>query len=290
MKRRERKRTLGIGAAVAMAFLALSSVAVAQEEEKRDGSAEGVSVRSRVVFVDEQGRIVEWSDRSGGEGVRDRSVGPEAARPEVIFFSEPDSHHELLLELLGGHGYIGVQSTALSPELRRYFGVPDDAGVLISRVESGAPAEAAGILVGDIVTRVEGAPVVDVAALGRTVRPRQDGEPIELELYRDGRRQTVTVNVAERRREAVRVRAGGDRTYELVTRKEALEHGSDPSVASEDALRKVYEYFASEEWRQTLEGYEGRDWSEIEMRMREVEKRLGELEGELDQPRSSPPP
>ena len=62
------------------------------------------------------------------------------------------------------------------------------------------------------------------------------------------------------------------------------------ATASEEALRKVYEYFASEEWRQTLEGYEGRDWSEIEMRMREVEKRLGELEGELKESGSSPPP
>lgn len=278
-------------AVAAIAVLALSSVAFAQEEEKADSSAEGVAVRSRVVFVDQQGRIVEWSaDRSGGEGVRNVPFGPDAAPPEVIFFSEPDSHHDLLLELLGGHGYIGVQSTALSPELRRHFGVPEDAGVLIARVEPGAPAAAAGILVGDIVTTVEGAPVVDVAALGRAIRPRQDGEPIELELYRDGQRQTVTVNVVERRREAVRVRAGGDRTYELETRREALEHGSDPSVASEEALRKVYEYFASEEWRQTLEGYEGRDWSEIEMRMREVEKRLGELEGELKESGSSPPP
>ncbi len=282
---------VGMGAALLLATLADPGAVLCQSEKPREEQGvapEGLRVRSRVVFVDEEGRIVEWSG-APSEDEDARTVGEATDGPEVIFFTEPEAHHDLLLELLGGRSYIGVETTGLSPELRRHFGAPDDVGVLISRVEEGAPADRAGILVGDIVTRVEKTPVASGAALVKVVRERNDGESIEVELYRGGDRATVAVTVAERPRKAVRVRAGGDRSYELVTREEALAGGTDPSVASEEALRKVYEYFSSEEWRRTLEGYEGGDWSEIELRMREVEKRLSELESELQPPGSEPP-
>src|SRR5215475_13923485 len=56
-------------------------------------------------------------------------------------------------------GYLGTALMDLTPELRTHFGVPEEAGVMVSRVESGSPAEKAGLKVGDILTRVDGAAV-----------------------------------------------------------------------------------------------------------------------------------
>src|SRR5436305_13618930 len=38
-------------------------------------------------------------------------------------------------------GYLGVGLLNLTPELRTHFGVPEDAGVLLSKVAPGSPAE-----------------------------------------------------------------------------------------------------------------------------------------------------
>jgi hypothetical protein len=43
-------------------------------------------------------------------------------------------------------GYLGVQLTDLTPELRRHFGVPEESGVMISGVSEEGPAATAGTL------------------------------------------------------------------------------------------------------------------------------------------------
>jgi S1-C subfamily serine protease len=56
-------------------------------------------------------------------------------------------------------GYLGVGLTDLTPELRAHFGVPQEAGVMVSKVDAGSPAEKAGLKVGDVVTAIDGKPV-----------------------------------------------------------------------------------------------------------------------------------
>lgn len=53
-----------------------------------------------------------------------------------------------------GQSHLGVVVMQLTPELRRFFGVTSDRGVLIARVEPGSAASRAGIQVGDVLTRV----------------------------------------------------------------------------------------------------------------------------------------
>jgi membrane-associated protease RseP (regulator of RpoE activity) len=49
---------------------------------------------------------------------------------------------------------LGVMVLSLTPELRRFFGVASDRGVLIARVEPSSAAARAGIQVGDVLVRV----------------------------------------------------------------------------------------------------------------------------------------
>ncbi len=102
-----------------------------------------------------------------------------------------------------GGGYLGVQVLGLTPELRRHFGVPEDAGVLIARVEEKGPAAAAGLQVGDILTQVEGKPVSDPVGLARAVRQKKAGELVPVDLYRDGSLLSMTVSVEERERPVI---------------------------------------------------------------------------------------
>lgn len=97
-------------------------------------------------------------------------------------------------------GYLGVALMDLTPELRSHFGVPDDAGVMVAKVEPGSPAEKAGIKVGDILTRVDGGPLKSSWDVTGKIRKLNDGQQIPIEVWRNGKAQNVTVAIVEKER------------------------------------------------------------------------------------------
>lgn len=97
----------------------------------------------------------------------------------------------------GGKGaFLGVGLTELTPELRDHFGVP--AGVMVSKIVDGSPAFKAGIMVGDIISGVDGEEVAGGSSLGRMVSSRTAGDTVALEVWRGGSAQTITAAVEER--------------------------------------------------------------------------------------------
>jgi hypothetical protein len=100
-------------------------------------------------------------------------------------------------------GFLGVGLTELTPELRKHFGAPEGAGVMISQVEDGSPAEKAGLRVGDILTAIDGEQVKSSYDIGARVRKLKEGEQAGIEIVRDGRSQKVTATIAERERPAI---------------------------------------------------------------------------------------
>jgi hypothetical protein len=76
-----------------------------------------------------------------------------------------------------------------------YSGYDTDPGNRVTRVESGSPAETAGIMVGDRITSVSGVAVEDVRALGRL--PRQvPGSTQEIGIEREGQAMSVSLTYA----------------------------------------------------------------------------------------------
>lgn len=66
-------------------------------------------------------------------------------------------------------------------------------GALIEEVNPGGPAEAAGLLAGDVVTKVDGRPVEDATALIVAIRAKAPGEELTVTVDRDGQEQDVTI-------------------------------------------------------------------------------------------------
>ena len=59
----------------------------------------------------------------------------------------------------------------------------------------GTPAQDAGLLEDDVVTRVDGEPVTDGIALIVAIRTHQPGDTIEFTVRRDGEERTVEVTL-----------------------------------------------------------------------------------------------
>jgi membrane-associated protease RseP (regulator of RpoE activity) len=95
-------------------------------------------------------------------------------------------------------GYLGLRLLEMTPELRAHYGAPKDAGVLVSEVVTGSPAEKAGVHVGDIVTRADGDRIESPRDLSRAARDRKAGDTLKLQVTRDRANRELPVKVEER--------------------------------------------------------------------------------------------
>ncbi|TPW05231.1 MAG: protease Do [bacterium] len=96
-------------------------------------------------------------------------------------------------------GYVGVGISNLGREQIEALGLPVGfTGAFVGEVTPGGPAEAGGVQIGDIVTRLNGAVVRDRTDLTRRIGQVSPGETIRLEVLRDGRRENLTIRVRAR--------------------------------------------------------------------------------------------
>ncbi|MCX5759660.1 MAG: site-2 protease family protein [Candidatus Hydrogenedentes bacterium] len=84
-----------------------------------------------------------------------------------------------------------VKPAPLGPEKHLRFGVGGFETALIGGVNEGSPAMAANLRKGDVVLRANGKPV-DAATFVKTVEQTPDGQPVMLDVERDGKRLQVS--------------------------------------------------------------------------------------------------
>jgi serine protease Do len=88
-------------------------------------------------------------------------------------------------------GWLGVDAIELPASLRAHFGAPEDAGILVSKVTEGSPAQDSGIRVGDVIYEADGRPVTSEEALTALVDAAGAENTIDVMLARDGARIVV---------------------------------------------------------------------------------------------------
>jgi serine protease Do len=94
-------------------------------------------------------------------------------------------------------GRIGVQIDQVSKEVAESIGLGKAQGALVRGVESGAPAEKAGIEAGDIITRFDGKPIEKSSDLPRMVGNVKPGTKSTITVFRRGALKELSVVIAE---------------------------------------------------------------------------------------------
>lgn len=97
---------------------------------------------------------------------------------------------------------LGVNATRLTDQMARFLGVETATGVLVLQVESGTPAEEAGLKAGDVISRVNGRQIESVDDLRDALT---DGSQT-LEVFRKGQRLELEVVLGEAQSEKEGVR------------------------------------------------------------------------------------
>lgn len=123
-----------------------------------------------------------------------------------IGFAIPSNMAIQLMESLVQHGEVrrgllGVSTQDLTPELIKAFNLKGQYGAVVSRIDSGSPAEKAGIEPGDIILAVNGQEIRNGTSQIRTqIGLLQIGDSVNLDIMRGDERKTVTATIGKPKR------------------------------------------------------------------------------------------
>jgi len=130
---------------------------------------------------------------------------PGKNKPSVTAFAIPLEGHAIraLRSMLAGepvkYGFIGAELAELDPRVRSDLRLPRLLkGALVTKVQEGLPAEAAGLLPGDVVVSFKGQPVVSVPGLVMVVGECAPGEVAEMVVVREQEQVSLTVRPSAR--------------------------------------------------------------------------------------------
>ena len=157
-------------------------------------------------------------DSSGGVIGINSQIASQSGGNEGVGFAVPiataaDVVSQILEDGSVQRAYLGITGGDITSEIAQALNLPVERGVLVERVFSGGPADAAGIkgatgqgtvagesfpVGGDIITRVNGKEVTGMEEVISAVDDHDPGDELTLTVLSDGSERDVTVKLGDR--------------------------------------------------------------------------------------------
>jgi serine protease Do len=135
-------------------------------------------------------------------GINSAIFSPTGGNVGIGFAIPAELAKPIVDTLRGGakvkRGYLGVQIQPLDADSAEALGLAKNRGELVGRVEPGQGAAKAGIQAGDVIVKVNNRDVTPDETLSYIVARLPIGSRIPIELFRSGKKMTVTATLAER--------------------------------------------------------------------------------------------
>jgi S1-C subfamily serine protease len=143
-------------------------------------------------LVDASGRVVGLN--TSGLARESRLTVPVTTVARVI--------DDLLRQGHVARGYLGLgmQTVGLPEALRTRLGLPGEMGLIVVTVQAGGPAEQAGILLGDVLVALDGAPVAELEDVQERLGGDRIGTTVTALVIRAGARVEARITVGEQPR------------------------------------------------------------------------------------------
>jgi Do/DeqQ family serine protease len=95
-------------------------------------------------------------------------------------------------------GWLGIETQEVTPELAEAFALKDVNAIAVRRVRANSPAEQGGIRRGDIITHIDGRPILSERDALNRIASTRPGTQVDLSIVRDGQTVSVKAKVGER--------------------------------------------------------------------------------------------
>jgi serine protease Do len=187
---------LGVGQTVTMGIVSAKGRATGMG----DGSFEDfIQTDAPINQGNSGGPLV--STRGELVAINSQILSPSGGNIGIGFAIPANMARNVMTQLIdNGHvrrGMLGVTVQPMTSELARSLGIDQVTGALVSGVQSGSPADKAGVKRGDVITAVNGQPVRDSNVLRNHVAELQPGSQIELNVLREGKPRTLSLTLGE---------------------------------------------------------------------------------------------
>jgi len=110
----------------------------------------------------------------------------------------PQAPRSTTLRGIANRGYLGVGVVDLTDERAKALKLSDDRGVEVKRVDPDSPASKAGLKENDVILEVNGKTVENIDQFTGTIGDMQPGTKVNLTIWRDGAKQTLTAMLMAR--------------------------------------------------------------------------------------------
>jgi S1-C subfamily serine protease len=104
---------------------------------------------------------------------------------------------EMIKDGISTRPWLGIVGLSITDEISRYYDLPVDRGVLITKVTDGSPAQRAGIIMGDIVLKMGNIEVDSIEDLLMEIHKRKVGEKVRIAVFRRGFEQFFDVTLSK---------------------------------------------------------------------------------------------
>jgi S1-C subfamily serine protease len=93
--------------------------------------------------------------------------------------------------------WLGVIGLTITIEIARYYGLPVDHGVLVTKVAEGSPAEEAGMADGDIILELGNVETRRIEDLVKEIHGRKVGDTVRIYTLREGKKHFFELKLSE---------------------------------------------------------------------------------------------
>jgi serine protease Do len=92
---------------------------------------------------------------------------------------------------------LGIVGLSLNEEISRYYNIPLEHGVLVTKVTDGSPAQRAGMIMGDIILKMDSVAIETIEDLLEEIHKRKIGEKVRITVFRRGFDQYFDVTLSK---------------------------------------------------------------------------------------------